>query len=104
MSPFHSGMNHWQRQWLSDRLHKKGQAESVSTPQYFKAKPPLPPSKTEPSQGAVAPKRKSPQCRPSKIAWPSSEVLEKLLWEQPTSQIAKDLGGSDKAVEKHCKT
>jgi hypothetical protein len=23
MSPFHSGMNHWQRQWLSDRLHKK---------------------------------------------------------------------------------
>jgi hypothetical protein len=25
MSPFHSGMNHWQRQWLSDRLHKKHQ-------------------------------------------------------------------------------
>jgi predicted alpha/beta hydrolase family esterase len=25
MSPFHSGMNHWQRQWLSDRLHKKNQ-------------------------------------------------------------------------------
>jgi len=25
MSPFHSGLNHWQRQWLSDRLHKKDQ-------------------------------------------------------------------------------
>ncbi|MEO6182657.1 MAG: N-acetyltransferase family protein [Verrucomicrobiota bacterium] len=25
MSPFHSGMNHWQRQWLSDRLQKKNQ-------------------------------------------------------------------------------
>ena len=104
MSPFHSGMNHWQRQWLSDRLHKKDQTEPVSTPQYFKTKPPLPRSKTEPSQRAAnAPKRKAPQRRPSKIAWPSSEVLEKLLWEKPTSQIAKDLGVSDKAVEKHCK-
>jgi len=25
MAPFHSGMNHWQRKWLSDRLHKKRQ-------------------------------------------------------------------------------
>lgn len=24
MSPFHSGMNHWQRQDLSDRIHKRG--------------------------------------------------------------------------------
>jgi hypothetical protein len=23
MSPFHSGMNHWQRQWLGDQLQKK---------------------------------------------------------------------------------
>jgi hypothetical protein len=23
MTPFNSEMNHWQRQWLSDRLHKK---------------------------------------------------------------------------------
>jgi hypothetical protein len=29
--------------------------------------------------------------------------LEKLIWEKPTSQIARDLGVSDKAVEKHCK-
>ena len=25
MGLFHSGMNHWQRQWLSDRLHKKNE-------------------------------------------------------------------------------
>jgi len=25
MSPFHSGLNHWQTRWLSDRLHKKNQ-------------------------------------------------------------------------------
>ncbi len=29
MSPFHSGMNHWQRQWLSDRLHKKNQEQPL---------------------------------------------------------------------------
>ncbi len=32
MSPFHSGMNHWQRQWLSDRLHKKTTPPKHSTP------------------------------------------------------------------------
>jgi hypothetical protein len=32
MSPFHSGLNHWQRQWLSDRLHgKKAVDPSPST-------------------------------------------------------------------------
>jgi hypothetical protein len=25
MSLFNNGMNHWQRQWLGDRLHKKSQ-------------------------------------------------------------------------------
>ena len=29
--------------------------------------------------------------------------LENLLWEKPTTSIAKDLGVSDKAVEKHVK-
>jgi hypothetical protein len=29
--------------------------------------------------------------------------LEKLLWEKATRQITKDLGVSDKAVEKHCR-
>jgi hypothetical protein len=31
MSPFHSGMNHWQRQWLSDRLHKKNSSPAQSS-------------------------------------------------------------------------
>ena len=41
--------------------------------------------------------------RPKKIQWPSKEELEKLLWEKPTIHIAKDLGVSDKAIEKHIK-
>jgi len=32
MSPFHSGMNHWQRQWLSERLHGKAQAPAPAVP------------------------------------------------------------------------
>lgn len=34
---------------------------------------------------------------------PSSEILEKLLWEKPTSQIAKDYGVSDNAIAKWAK-
>jgi len=30
MGLFHSGMNHWQRQWLSDRLHKKTTIPTVA--------------------------------------------------------------------------
>ena len=40
---------------------------------------------------------------PKKIEWPSKEELERLLWEKPTIYIAKNLGVSDKAVEKHIK-
>ena len=39
----------------------------------------------------------------TKIQWPPKEELEKLLWEKPTTYIAKELGVSDKAVEKHIK-
>ena len=39
-----------------------------------------------------------------KVERPSKEELEKLVWEKPTLQIAKDFGVSDKAVEKWCKT
>ena len=35
---------------------------------------------------------------------PSKEELEKLIWKQPTTHIAKIYGVSDKAVEKWCKT
>ena len=40
--------------------------------------------------------------RPTKITWPDKSVLEKLLWEKPTVQIAAELGVSDTAVKKHC--
>lgn len=39
MSLFHSGMNHWQRQLLSDRLHKKHQR-----PPAAEITPPIPPA------------------------------------------------------------
>jgi hypothetical protein len=105
MSPFHSGMNHWQRQWLSDRLHKKCPVESepVRTfSQPVQPSRPIPP-KPEPLKVSSVPKRKPSQPRRAKIIWPSAEVLGKLIWGKPTSQIAKDLGVSDKAIEKHCK-
>lgn len=35
--------------------------------------------------------------------YPSKEILEKLVWEKPSSEIAKDLGISDVALSKHCK-
>lgn len=38
-----------------------------------------------------------------KVAWPSKEQLEKLVWEKSTVKIAQELGVSDKAVEKWCK-
>jgi hypothetical protein len=39
----------------------------------------------------------------TKINWPNKEELEKLVNEKPCSVIAKELGVSDKAVEKQCK-
>lgn len=39
----------------------------------------------------------------TKIIWPSPQELQKFLWEKPCSTIAKDLGVSDKAVEKYAK-
>jgi hypothetical protein len=105
MSPFHSGMNHWQRQWLSDRLHKKSSVESQPTSTFSQPIPPPRPrrQKPEPAKASFVSKAKPPPPRPPKIVWPSAEVLEKLLWEKPTAQIAKDLGVSDKAIEKHGK-
>lgn len=46
--------------------------------------------------------RLKPECR--KVVRPSKEELEKLVWEKPTLQIAKDFGVSDKAIEKWCKS
>ena len=38
-----------------------------------------------------------------KVARPFKEELEKLVWEKPTTQIAKEFGVSGKAIEKWCK-
>ena len=38
-----------------------------------------------------------------KIAWPSKEELEKLVWLTSCSKLSKQLGVSDKAIEKRCK-
>jgi hypothetical protein len=37
-----------------------------------------------------------------KVERPSKEELKKLIWEQPTLQIARQLGVSDKAIAKWC--
>lgn len=34
---------------------------------------------------------------------PSKEELKKIIWTKPTTQVAKDFGVSDKAIEKWCK-
>ena len=38
----------------------------------------------------------------SKIDWPSDEVLSKLVWEKPRSELSKELGVSDRAIAKRC--
>lgn len=40
----------------------------------------------------------------SKIEWPSKNYFEKILWEKPVIEIAKELGVSDVAVCKKIKT
>lgn len=47
--------------------------------------------------------RKTPRPNSRKVERPTKEELEKLLWEKPTLQIAKELGVSDKAIEKWAK-
>lgn len=41
--------------------------------------------------------------RTRKYEHPNKEILENLLWSKPTSHIAKELGVSDKAIEKLAK-
>lgn len=38
-----------------------------------------------------------------KCDWPLPEEMKKMIWENPTTTVAKNLGVSDKAVEKFCK-
>lgn len=39
----------------------------------------------------------------TKITWPTPEQMQKIVWEKPVIQIAKDLGVSDAAIHKFCK-
>lgn len=43
-----------------------------------------------------------PKYNKRKVERPSKEVLEKLVWEKPSIQIAKELGVSDKAISLWC--
>ena len=38
-----------------------------------------------------------------KIVWPTPEEMQKIVWENPTSKIAKEIGVSDVAIAKFCK-
>ena len=55
-------------------------------------------------------KTKGNHCKPCynsnripKTEWPSDEELKQLLWERPSTQMAKDLGVSDAAISKRCR-
>ncbi len=46
----------------------------------------------------------NPNLKLRKVERPSKEDLERMIWEQPTTAIAKHLGVSDKAIEKWTKS
>ena len=52
----------------------------------------------------VAKRKKVPKERKTKIVWPPPDELRALLLLKPTTIIAKELGVSDSAVGKFCKT
>ena len=58
--------------------------------------------------GAVGPSEcalpSSPTGRPSKIRWPAPEELARLVDSMPVSALALQLGVSDNAVRKHCRS
>ena len=48
--------------------------------------------------------QRTPSTKPDKINWVSDEELKKLLWEKPTIEVATQLGVTDSAIGKRCKT
>ncbi len=48
--------------------------------------------------------KKVPHIKARKVERPSQEALAKMIWEKPTTHIAKDFGVSGKAIEKWCKS
>ncbi|MCX6969452.1 MAG: hypothetical protein NTV93_04760 [Verrucomicrobia bacterium] len=111
MGLFHSGMNYWQKKSLSDRIHKQGRYAPTPAPDLPR---PIPLVSTSPASGKSSkpkPMVKVPPIRQrsasigraTKIPWPEKELLAKLLWEKPSTQIAAELGVSDTAIKKHCR-
>lgn len=49
------------------------------------------------------PNKKVPHLKARKVERPSKDELAKMIWEKPTTHIAKDFGVSGKAIEKWCK-
>lgn len=47
--------------------------------------------------------RTRPKFSTRKVMRPTKEVLEKLVWDKPTTQLAEEFGVSDSAVAKWCK-
>jgi hypothetical protein len=48
----------------------------------------------------------SPEClaaHRTKALWPTDETLAKLIWQQPATKLALELGISGSALKKHCK-
>ena len=117
MGLFHSGMNYWQRQALSDRIHKRGRyapaprpTSSIPSPEAIPSPPEQRTSPRKQKPSSAEPVTKSVKSAPvswtkrlTKITWPDKEHLAKLLWEKPTVQIAAELGVSETAVKKHCR-
>lgn len=56
------------------------------------------------SDRSKSPKAIESNLKKRKVIRPSKEELSKLLWEKPTTQIAKEFGVSDKAIEKWSKS
>lgn len=48
-------------------------------------------------------RNQQPRLNRRKVERPSKEELERIIWLKPTTHIAKELGVSDKAIEKWCK-
>lgn len=47
--------------------------------------------------------RQSDRTNQRKVVWPERALLEKMVWEMPTTHIAKKYGVSDKAIANWCK-
>ena len=49
--------------------------------------------------------RSKPKAKPrTKIEWPSDEELHRMVWEKPRTKLAEDLGVSNVAIGKRCRT